>query len=161
MDAQFHRQRAVGIPAYAAAQLHPANNGDTRRPVRPFLNPALAGSAVTRNPNQWFDPNALIAPPSNSGFYGNVGRNGYRGPGPGTWDFSAIKDARVSESVRLQFRLEIVNVLNRVNFNIQNLIFPVRGPADPTFPESSPTAGQVPSTSTSSRQIQLGLKLLW
>jgi hypothetical protein len=151
-----------GFPLTPQLSYNPANNGDTRNPVRPFLNPAFTGSVVTGNPNQWFDPNALIAPPSNSGFYGDVGRNSYRGPGLATWDFSAIKDTRVSESVRLQFRLEIFNLLNRANFNTPNLIVAVlQAPPNVTFPEPSPTAGQITSTSTSSRQIQLGLKLLW
>ena len=141
---------------------NPANNGDSRNPVRPFLNPAFTGSVVTGNPNQWFNPNAFIAPPSNSGFYGNVGRDAYRGPGLSTMDFSAFKDARVSGSTHLQFRVEIFNLLNRANFNTPNLIVAVLQAApNATFPEASPTAGQVTSTSTSSRQVQLGLKLLW
>ena len=65
----------TGFPFTPQLSYNPANNGDSRNPVRPFLNPAFTGSVVTGNPNQWFNPNAFIAPPSNSGFYGNVGRN--------------------------------------------------------------------------------------
>jgi hypothetical protein len=151
-----------GFPLTPQLSYNPANNGDTRNPVRPFLNPAFTGPVVTGNPNQWFNPAAFIAPPSTSGFYGNVGRDAYRGPGLATWDFSAIKDARVSETLHLQVRIEIFNLLNRDNFNTPNLIVAVlQAPPNNTIPEPSPTAGQVTSTSTSSRQVQFGLKLLW
>jgi hypothetical protein len=151
-----------GFPLTPQLSYNPANNGDTRNPVRPFLNPAFTGSVVTGNPSEWFDPNAFIAPPSISGFYGNVGRNAYRGPGLFTWDFSAIKDTPVNRGVHLQFRVEIFNLLNRANFNTPNLIVAVlQAPPNATFPEPSSTAGQITSTSTSSRQLQLGLKVLW
>jgi hypothetical protein len=62
----------------------------------------------------------------------------------------------------VQLRLEVFNLLNRANFNTPSLITHVlQAPPNATFPEPSPTAGQVTSTSTTSRQIQLGLKLLW
>ncbi len=153
-----------GFPFTPQLSYNPANNGDSRNPVRPFLNPAFTGGpVVTGNPNrQWFNPNAFIAPPSTSNFYGNLGRDTFTGPGLATWDFSAFKDTRVSERLALQFRGEIFNVLNRANFNTPNLIVDVlQAPPNPTFPEQSPTAGQVTSTATTSRQIQFGLKMLW
>jgi hypothetical protein len=151
-----------GFPFTPQLSYNPSNNGDSRNPVRPFLNPAFTGPVVTGRPSQWFNPNAFIAAPSTSGFYGNVGRNSYTGPGLATWDFSAFKDARIGERRTLQFRVEIFNLLNRANFNTPSLITHVlQAPPNGTFSEPSPTAGQVTSTATSSRQIQLGLKLLW
>jgi hypothetical protein len=151
-----------GFPLTPQLAYNPANNGDSRNPVRPFLNPAFTGPVVTGNPNQWFNPNAFIAPPSNSGFYGDVGRDAYRGPGLATWDFSAMKDNRIGGKTTLQFRVEIFNLLNRANFNTPNLITHVLQAApNATFPELSPTAGQITSTSTTARQVQLGVKLLW
>jgi Carboxypeptidase regulatory-like domain len=151
-----------GFPFTPQLSYNPANNGDSRNPVRPFLNPAFSGPVVTGNPNQWFNPNAFIAPPSNSGFYGNLGRDSYIGPGLATWDFSVFKDTRVTERMNLQFRAEIFNLLNRANFNTPSLIVDVLGaPPNNTFPEQSPVAGQVTGTSTTSRQVQFGLKLLW
>ena len=151
-----------GFPFTPQLSYNPANNGDSRNPVRPFLNPAFTGSVVTGNPSQWFNPNAFIAPPSNSGFYGNVGRDAYTGPGLATVDFSAIKDTRPSQRVNMQLRLEIFNLLNRANFNTPSLITSVLQAApNATLPEPSPTAGQVTSTSTTARQVQFGLKVLW
>jgi hypothetical protein len=152
----------AGFPFTPQLSYNPANNGDTRNPVRPFLNPAFSGPVVLGNPSEWFNPNAFIAPPSNSGFYGNVGRDSYIGPGLATWDFSVFKDTRVNERMNVEFRAEIFNLLNRANFNTPNLItYVLQAPPNTTVPEQSPTAGTITSTSTTSRQVQFGLKLLW
>jgi hypothetical protein len=107
------------------------------------------------SPNQWFNPAAFLAPPTASGFYGNLGRDTLEGPGLATWDFSLFKDTPIREKAKLKFRAEFFNILNRANFNTPN---PVVFTAPTTV---SPTAGLITSTSTSSRQIQFGLKLLW
>ncbi len=52
------------------------------------------------------------------GAYGNVGKGSLRGPNLKNWDIGIFKEFRVvKESVRLQFRGEFFNTLNRVNFN--------------------------------------------
>ena len=155
-----------GFPFTPQLSYNPSNDGDTRNPVRAFLNPAFTGPVVLGNPNQWFNPNAFIAPPNNSGFFGNVGRDTYIGPGLATWDFSVLKDTHLYERLNLQFRAEIFNLLDRANFNTPNLITHVLLPgAAPgsasTTPVVSPAAGVITSTSTSARQVQFGLKLLW
>jgi len=149
-----------GFPFTPQLSYNPSNNGDTRNPVRPFLNPNFSGPVVLGNPSQWFNPAAFIAPPTNSGFYGNVGRDTYIGPGLATWDFSVLKETTLRERLNLEFRAEIFNLLNRANFNTPNLI--VFTPPTAANPSGlSGTAGAVTSTSTTSRQIQFGLKLLW
>jgi hypothetical protein len=67
---------------------------------------------------------------------------------------SLLKDTELTERVNLQFRAEIFNLLNRANFATPNLI---------VFTPSgvSGTAGAITGTSTSSRQVQFGLKVLW
>ncbi|HLH07459.1 MAG TPA: hypothetical protein VKW78_09490, partial [Terriglobales bacterium] len=143
-----------GFPFTPQLSYNPSNNGDTRNPVRPFVNPNFTGPIVTGNPNQWFNPSAFLAPPPNSGFYGNLRRDTLIGPGLATWDFSALKNTKITEGWNLQFRAEIFNLLNRENFNTPNLI---------TFSPSgvSGTAGAITSTSTTARQVQFGVKLLW
>jgi hypothetical protein len=143
-----------GFPFTPQLSYNPSNTGDTRNPVRPFVNPAFTGPVILGNPNQWFNPAAFLAPPNNSGFYGNLGRDTLLGPGLGTWDLSFHKDTRLSERLNLQFRAELFNLLNRANFNTPNAVaFTPTG--------VSPTAGVITSTSTTSRQVQFGLKLLW
>jgi hypothetical protein len=143
-----------GFPITPQLSYNPSNNGDTRNPVRPFVNPNFKGPIVTGNPTQWFNPAAFLQPPANSGFYGNLGRDTLNGPGLATWDFSTLKNTSVSERLTIQFRAEIFNLLNRANFNTPNLIV-----FTPTG--VSGTAGAITSTSTTSRQVQFALKLLW
>lgn len=149
-----------GFPFTPQLSYNPSNNGDTRNPVRPFLNPNFSGPLVLGSPNQWFNPAAFIAPPSAGGFYGNVGRDTYIGPGLATWDFSALKDTTMGERVRLQLRAEIFNMLNRANFNTPNLIV-FTPPTATNLTGLSGTAGAINSTATTARQIQFGLKLFW
>ena len=80
-----------GFPFTPQLSYNPSNNGDTRNPVRPFVNPAFTGPVILGNPNQWFNPAAFLAPPTNSGFYGNLGRDTLIGPGLATWDFSVTE----------------------------------------------------------------------
>jgi hypothetical protein len=109
---------------------------------------------ILGTPAQWFNPAAFLAPPNASGFYGNLGRDTLIGPGLATWDVSFLKGTPLRERLNLQFRAELFNVLNRANFNTPNAIaFTPTG--------VSPTAGVITGTSTSSCQVQFGLKLLW
>ncbi|HEY6385191.1 MAG TPA: carboxypeptidase regulatory-like domain-containing protein [Candidatus Acidoferrum sp.] len=149
-----------GFPFTPQLSYNPSNTGDTRNPVRPFLNPNFKGSVVLGNPSQWFNPAAFIAPPSTIGFFGNLGRDTYIGPGLGTWDFSILKDTRIHERLSVQFRAEIFNILDRANFNTPNLIV-FTPPTATNLTGHSGTAGAISSTSTTARQVQFGLKLLW
>jgi len=143
-----------GFPFTPQLSYNPSNDGDTRNPVRPFANPNFTGNPILGTPAQWFNPAAFLQPPPNSGFWGDLSRNNLTGPGLASWDFSAIKNTTLRERLSLQFRAEIFNLLNRANFNTPNLI---------VFTPSglSGTAGAISSTSTTARQVQFGLKLLW
>jgi len=90
---------------------------------------------------------------------GNLGRNTFTGPTYYDTDLNLIKDTRISETVNLQFRAECYNVFNRVQFDVpgssSNTI------ASPgTFGQSLSTIVQ-PDGTTSARQIQLALKLIF
>jgi len=143
-----------GFPMTPQLSYNPSNDGDTRNPVRPFANPNFIGNSILGTPTKWFNPAAFLQPPPNSGFWGNLSRNNLTGPGLATWDFSTIKNTTLHERLSLQFRAEIFNLLNRANFNTPNLI---------VFTPSglSGTAGAINSTSTTARQVQFALKLLW
>lgn len=150
----------AGFPFTPQLSYNPSNNGDTRNPVRPYRNPDFSGPVILGKPAQWFNPEAFIAPPSAGGFYGNLGRDTFTGPDLATWDFSVLKDTPLREGLNLQFRAEMFNLLDRANFNTPNLI--VFTPPTAMNPTGlSGTAGAVTSTSTTSRQIQFGLKLIW
>jgi len=143
-----------GFPFTPQLGFNPANDGDTRNPVRPSFNPDFHGRLILGGPNQYFNPNAFVVPPS--GTYGNVGRDTLIGPGLAELDFSLLKNTSLTEKLKLQFRAEFFNIFNSVNFNTPNsIVFTSAG----TLPSS--TAGVITGTSTTSRQVQFALKLLW
>jgi Carboxypeptidase regulatory-like domain len=143
-----------GFPFTPSLGFNPANDGDTRNPIRPSWNPAFFGPVILGSPNQYYNPNAFIVPPT--GTYGNTGRNVLTGPGIAELDFSALKKFDLTERLHAQFRAEFFNILNHANFGIPNTVVYTAATGG-----ASSTAGVISSTSTTSRQIQFGLKLLW
>jgi hypothetical protein len=143
-----------GFPFTPQLGFNPTRNGDSRNPIRPSWNPAFKGNVIVGSPAEYFNPNAFVVPPA--GTYGNVGRDTLIGPGMAELDFSLLKNTQISENLRVQFRAEFFNLLNRANFATPNTIVFSSASATP-----SPTAGLITSTSTTSRQIQFGLKLLF
>jgi hypothetical protein len=143
-----------GLPFTPQLSYNPSNDGDTRNPVRPSLNPNFAGQVILGGPSRYFDPSAFIQPLP--GTYGNAGRNILQGPGLAETDLSLTKKFSLSERLNMQFRSEFFNVFNRTNFNIPNPVVFASATGAP-----SPTAGVITATSTTSRQIQFGLKLMW
>jgi len=146
-----------GFPFTPQLSFNPSNDNDSRNPVRPNWNPAFTGPVILGGTTQWFNPQAFMVPAQ--GTFGNVGRNVLTGPGLGTWDFSVLKDIHLLERFNLQFRAEIFNLLNRVNLDTPNLIVFTSATATPA--QASPVAGTFTQTSTTSRQVQFSLKLLW
>ncbi|HEX5236442.1 MAG TPA: carboxypeptidase-like regulatory domain-containing protein [Silvibacterium sp.] len=143
-----------GFPFTPQLGYNPTNNGDSRDPIRPSLNPAFHGKVIEGKPAQYFNPAAYMAPAA--GTFGNAGRNSLEGPGAANLDASLKKTTALTEKTMLQFRAEFFNVLNHPNFGTPNeVVFSAAG----TTP--SPTAGVITSTSSTSRQIQFGLKLLF
>lgn len=141
-----------GFPFSPQLGYNPTGNGDTRNPVRPNWNPDFHGTLYPRTPAQWFNPSAFLQPAT--GTYGNVSRDSLNGPGLSDLDFSAAKNAHLTERLGLQFRAEFFNVLNHTNFLTPNEVVYSSATAG-----ISPTAGVITATSTTSRQIQFGAKL--
>jgi hypothetical protein len=143
-----------GLPFTPQLSYNPSNDGDTRNPVRPSWNPSFSGPVILGGPSEYFNPNAFIQPLA--GTYGNVGRNVLQGPGLFETDLSLAKKFNVTERLNLQFRAECFNLLNHTNLNTPNPVVYTAATGGP-----SPTAGFITATATTSRQVQLGLKLLW
>jgi hypothetical protein len=141
-----------GFPFTPVDGSNRSGDGDTRTPDRPSVNTAFSGPVVTGNPNQWYNPNAFILPAA--GTYGNLGRGVYSGPGLAAADISVFKNIPFTDRLHLQFRTEAFNALNRANFGTPNAtVFSGAG--------YSPTAGLITATTTTSRQIQFGMKLIF
>jgi hypothetical protein len=120
-------------------------------PQRPDLVAGRSTGPILGGPDRYYDPAAFALPAA--GFYGNLGRNTLIGPGLAMVDMSVNKQVRLTEGMTLQFRTEMFNAMNHPNFAIPS--------ARTVFTSSGPvgSAGRITSTLTSSRQLQLGVKL--
>jgi hypothetical protein len=143
-----------GLPFTPQLSYNASNDGDTRNPVRPSWNPNFNGRVILGGPNEYFSPLAFIQPLA--GTYGNAGRNILEGPSLKQFDLALAKHWFLSERVNLQFRSDFFNLFNHTNLNTPNPVVYAAATGGP-----SPTAGVITSTSTTSRQVQLGLKLRW
>jgi hypothetical protein len=86
----------------------------------------------------------------------NLMRNSFYGPDYFNTDLSLIKNTHFSENIRAQLRVETFNIFNRPQF-----AQPGNSISDPgTFGISTQTLIR-PDGTTSNRQIQLGLKLIF
>lgn len=122
-------------------------------PEYPDVNPTAPSTLYPRSVDQWFNPNAYLLPAP--GYIGNAPRNSLIGPNMRTVDLMFGRSIGLGGSRALQLRFECFNLFNRANFGLpQNVIFNTNG----TIRED---AGRITSTSTSARQMQLGVKLTW
>ncbi|MGD0300607.1 MAG: carboxypeptidase regulatory-like domain-containing protein [Bryobacteraceae bacterium] len=70
---------------------------------------------------EWINTAAFALPAKNT--YGTAGRSVVTGPGLTTLDLSLRKEATLHERLKLQFRFDAYNSLNRANFNLPGRIF--------------------------------------
>jgi hypothetical protein len=141
--------------------------------IRPDV---IAPVQMIRKPTQWFsnsvcDPTDPNNCPAGSTFavpvsfvnnarvvhFGGIGRNALTGPGFNNIDFSVLKNTKITETLRAQFRAEVFDIFNHANFGNPGL----------TATPGSTTFGVIQNTrfptgeSGSSRQMQFTLKLLF
>jgi Carboxypeptidase regulatory-like domain/TonB dependent receptor-like, beta-barrel len=113
--------------------------------------------AIVGNVSHWANPAAFSLPAP--GTFGNLQRDFLPGPGIVTFDFATMKETQIKERFRLQFRAEFFNLFNHANFSLPNASAFVQAAAGGGTP--NPTFGKITSTTTSSRQIQFALKLMF
>jgi hypothetical protein len=135
-------------------------NGDFSMDFANLISGCNATPGVTTNAAGQllaFNPNCFAPAPAVAGgvLVGNSGRNRFYGPGLTTVDFSLFKNFSFRERFKAQFRSEFFNILNHPNFAAPNFL------NDANNSIGTGNAGVIGSTSTASRQIQLGLKLVW
>jgi hypothetical protein len=156
---------------------------------RPNLDPSFnPATVITHNPLGWFNTSMFDLPIA--GTLGTAARNLLRGPALKNWDFALNKDTKahfLGEQGNVQFRVEFFNLLNHPNFSNPNATIASLGvpaqiqcgpqfglvntPSTKTAPSCqfgsssvlavNSTAGQITSTITRSRQIQLSLKVIF
>ncbi|MDQ3064380.1 MAG: hypothetical protein M3R14_16185, partial [Acidobacteriota bacterium] len=154
-----------------------ANAGGARPNFAPGETRATATSNIPSG--YYFNPFAFARPvvlagqpiPSSNGMatasangtdFGNVGRNILRGPRQSNFDVSISKRFRFDESKNIEFRTEIFNLFNRVNFAnpISNLNAVPASGIDPNTGQIRKPGdfGKIISTSNNPRLIQFALK---
>jgi hypothetical protein len=108
---------------------------------------------VTGNPNdgpktpgQWFNTSAFSTPAAFT--FGNTPRNNVIGPDLVNLDVSLQKEEALRESIKMQFRFDVFDVLNHPNFNLPNRIY------------GTSTFGSV-SNAQDPRELQFALKLIF
>jgi len=130
-------------------------NGGVQASARPDLVPGqplyLYGSAYPGG--KAFNPAAFTHVPAdpNTGNpirQGDVSRNFLRGFGATQWDFSVHREFPMHESVKMQFRAEMFNVLNHPNFGQPNGSFGSGG-----FGKSTQMLGQYLNGGTSGSNL--------
>jgi hypothetical protein len=132
--------------------------------------PFNASTVITGDPNQWFNP--LMFGEPQLGSLSNQPRNILRNPGLGDLDMSIVKDTKLGilgESGNLQFRVEFFNLLNHANFGFLNAGASVYAGSTTlntcvnsvqcNVQAPLGTAGQITTTNTTARQVQLALRV--
>lgn len=140
-----------GFPFTPQLGYNPTGNGDSRNPIRPNWNPSFSGRLYPHTATEWFNPNAFSVPAT--GYFGNVGRDSLLSPGLTDFDFSAGKRLDV-ESMHLQLRAGLYNILNHTNFRTPNEITYASATSI-----ASPTGGLITATATPSRLVQFSARL--
>ncbi len=122
--------------------------GGGQRPNSTGVDANLEGAAQDRL-NRWFDTSAFTATPSFT--FGNVARSltRVRSHGIANYDFTVFKNTSITERFSVQFRTEIFNAFNRVQFS-----YPGAAMGNPQF-------GVVSGQYNNPRLIQFALRLLF
>jgi hypothetical protein len=155
-------EASSGIPFTPGIQGDPlgTKSTDTSIAVPDVLSGPGCSSLVNHgNPTHYIKTECFVAPTPIT-LRGNLGRNTLTGPGLFSWNSSVFKNnfiRGISDSFNVQFRAEVFNVLNRSNFGAP---LSSRNVLDATGAPIT-SAGVIDSTTTSSRQIQFAVRVIW
>ncbi len=133
--------------------------GTTTGDIHSRLNGYLQLANFTTAPVA--DPAGCLADPALActTAFGNLGRNIYRGPFQQNWDFSLIKNIKITERQSLRFTTDFFNIWNHVNFanpsinDVETITHDSSG-----NPTSDGPFGKIFSTVGTPRLIQFSLR---
>jgi hypothetical protein len=95
-------------------------SGDIHNRLNGYLNPNDFATAQLLYPFDPAHPTTTCDPVNNPNFcttfFGNLGRNTFRGPYQQNWDFSLLKTFHLTERVNLRFTTDFFNIWNHANF---------------------------------------------
>ena len=113
-----------------------------------FQNASLSGD-IHKRLNKYFNTSDFSQPAAFTLGNGPAYYNNLRAPGLDSTDLSLFKEVQAIERLRVQFRAEMFNAFNHVQF----------GSPDTKVTDAS--FGQITSQANGPRQVQFGLKLLF
>jgi len=103
-------------------------------------------------PNDWVNAAAFSTPAS--GTFGDLGRNIFRAPAIADVDIALAKDVLLGERVKMRFRADVFNILNRAQYGAPNAVL---GPAN--FGVITTTISSYATGNGTPRECQLSAKL--
>ena len=112
----FHGGQPFSV--HASGDLSGTNEGNDR--VNQIGNPQV-GSNGQHPGATWVNLFAFQDP--TPGTFGNSRRNNFYGPGYSDVDLSVFKNTKIGERVTVQFRAEMFNLLNRINYAPPSITF--------------------------------------
>jgi hypothetical protein len=109
--------RFVGLPINVQNMLffYQSNIGGSVEGERPAAVPGC-NPMVRKVHSEWFNPGCFVEMPF--GTIGDAGRDSISNPNFFNWDFSVMKQTKITERVSAQFRAEFFDILNHPNFNL-------------------------------------------
>lgn len=114
------------------------------------LVPGQSLKVANPSPTKWFNTAAFTnTEPAGVYAYGNSSRNALNSDGTNNLDFGLYRRIPIHESMQAEFRAEIFNLLNHPSFGT------------PTTSVDSTAFGAVSTTSSTSRETQFALKVLF
>jgi hypothetical protein len=162
LGAGFTPGTLSGSLASGATLASATTTGSVNKRIDGYLNLNAFATAPLLYPS-------ICDPVNNSNFcttnFGDLGRNTFRGPAQQNWDFSLIKNFKITERQQLRFTTDFFNIWNHANFANPTVddvetIFCTPGangcPANGINP-SSPF-GKITSTVGTPRLIQFSLR---
>jgi hypothetical protein len=110
---------ATGSPMDIKINGTPGNRPDVTGPISVRIVHGAACSVIGQSACGVITGNFSAPPVDEAGNYtrpGTLGRNAVYGPGYHTWDMGMMKDFRMTERFKLQFRADVFNLLNHPQF---------------------------------------------
>jgi hypothetical protein len=109
------------------------------------LDQVCSGRQASPTPEHWINPACFVQPTGDT--YGTSDFNQMLGPRQRNLDFSVFKEFTLTERVTMQFRAEVFNLLNVVNYEVPGFTSQSgNGSISTSVPTFTTTAGKTGST---------------
>jgi len=160
INVTINRPDTVTVGGVTLTNIPGGNTRGTQRPdlvagVDPYLKQGV----------RWINPAAFAAPMP--GTFGNLPRNFLRGPGFWQLDLMLSKDVRFANTQGVQFRVEVFNIINRLNYENPAAVLPAGTIGQPFTDAVAGTFGYMlgPLNRTvglgTARQTQISIRYLF